>query len=533
MPSRDTPLPTAANDDRLAFVERTDLVGGRYELVYKAPLEGFAKRPPKPRSAFSTPVPAAPSGSKTTAEAASGLEDDDALEEDDKAGEADEEEEAPARAPTPLPPSQSGKTITKRRRLIPQRVKRVMPLLLQEFQELDQYDEREMLYGDERATLLLPKIRLDRKKKAVTTHKGKGLAAYPELKRVLPRLISYETAYMEGYRRYVFEGTRPDAIHVLTRVLETTYKFRLEDLSHYVTHGDLVLRALERLDCPTQVFDLGAIVYCPSVDSHYPFKFLLCGESSGDNYMSYTEGLRGLLEKVEKVDTFRERVFGELKLGFEKFGPGCATPEFQEVELRLWKLLGDAGQKVASAVAELLTSMKGDTIRRTLKTLHDVHEAIDACQHLPSTLCAYYRHHFDLPFGKIFEHALAAVDEIAKKIGVDLRDARPKNVDELAQIISTIRAIPPRSPLENLEARDAALAACYKGKGPPMQAASPEWVRRYTDTIFTGTDRFDIRRFKKGEAKEDKGSDVVIPEAAWDIGLEEPAEPKKPGKPPR
>jgi hypothetical protein len=538
---KDQPLPLAGPNSRLAWCERTDLPDGRFEIVYTSPLEAGASAAPRTTSF----------GDGTRKGARAADDDEAALAKppakpaaDDEDAAPVEDEEEPVRPPsgaTKLPPKGSlskpapaaakaaaAAAPAPKKRGLPQRLQRLMPILLHEFHEFEERDEREMLYGDERATLLLPQLRRDSKKKAAQTHRGRGLAAHAEIKRLLPRLMSIETAYMEGTRRFAFEGARPESIHVLTRVLATPYKFRIEDLSHYTTHGDLVLRALERLDVSTSAFDLEGILYCPSVDAQYPFKFLVCGDTKQDNFVSYLAGLKKVFEHVEPIETFRERVFGELKLGFEKFGPGCATPEFQEVELRLWKLLGDAGKKMVDSVNEIVTAtkMNGALIRKTLAELHGLHAAIDDCQHLPSTIAAYYRHHFDIPFGKLFEHALAAIDAIAKKVSIDLKDARPKNVDELAEIVSTVRKLAPRSPLENLEMRDALLAAAYEGKPAPDQEASPDWVRRYTEVIYTGAERFDQRRFAKDDTRTKMlGSDVEAAESDLDNVFEDMDDP--------
>src|SRR5438445_682391 len=45
-----------------------------------------------------------------------------------------------------------------KRKGLPDRLKRILPLLLHELAELEGFDEKEIRYGDERASALLPKI---------------------------------------------------------------------------------------------------------------------------------------------------------------------------------------------------------------------------------------------------------------------------------------------------------------------------------------------------------------------------------------
>ena len=376
---------------------------------------------------------------------------------------------------------------------LPDRLKRLLPLLLHEFTDIDGFDEKEIRYGDERAVALLPKIRLKRRKRAGHESRGKALASYPWLRRLIPRLISYDEE--AEARVFVFQGYRPQSVHILGRVLETEYKFRLEDLSRFATHGDHILHVLEHVDAGSPCLDLDSILYVPAADPSFPFKFATCAPAKADNYVTFSGALQRIFQHTESVDTFRDRFYGQLKLGFEKFGPACATPEFQEVELRLWTLLAFASTQLQIGVADVVFSGDGPKIRQNLKKIRLVHDAIDDAANLPATLACFYASRFDIPFGKLFEHALAGLDEIAATIGCNLKD-RPRDIESLTEMVTRFRRIEPTDPLENLEALDAALVAAYAGKEPPAREKAT-WVRRYADTIFTGTNKFDQRRYKK------------------------------------
>jgi hypothetical protein len=404
---------------------------------------------------------------------------------------ADEIEKAAEIVPEKVPGSW-------RKKGLPEGVRRLLPLLFHEFTDLEGFDEKEIRYGSERNSgLMNVKLRLKKKKRTGADGRGRGLGSYPILKRILPRLVSYGEE-QEKFR-FTFEGARPQSVHVLGRVLETSYKFRLEDLSRFATHGDHLLHALEHLDAPP-CLDLDAILYVPGLDAEYPFKFVPCAPGTDDNYTAFVGGLKQLSQHAEGIETFKDRFFGELKLGFEKFGPACATPEFQEVELRVWTLISFACTALQMKIAELAHITDGPKIRDLLRKVTALHQAIDDCANLPSELAAYYRTHFDLPFAKLFEHSLTALDEIAKGIDCNLKD-RPRDIQFLTEMVTRFRRIEPTCPLEDMEAMDAALSAAYANRALG-ERKHPKWVRRYEETIFTGTNKFDQRRYKSTDKPE-------------------------------
>ncbi|HZU95194.1 MAG TPA: hypothetical protein VFF73_00695 [Planctomycetota bacterium] len=375
------------------------------------------------------------------------------------------------------------------------KLKQLVALHVHEFsEELDGFEEREIRYGDERSMTMLPRLKRKKKKK-VGADSEKALARYPWLMRLLPRLVSYDE---EGEsRKWIFDGWRPQCVHVLSQVLQTNYKFRLEDLAHFATHGDHMLHLLEHLDLGP-CLDQDAILYVPSADTSFPWKFVTLSSSKTDNYITFVMSLKRLFDQTESTDTFRDRFFSQIKLGFERFGPACATPEFQEVELRLWTLISYASTRLQLLVAEMAHTMDGAKVRSMLKELRKLKEAVDDAGNLPSELMAFYRTHFNIPFAMLFEHSLAKIDDIAK--GIDCRvKERPKDIEGLTELITRFRRLEPTDPIENLEHLEERLEAAYQKVDPPVRT-KPEWVRRYNEIIFTGTDKFDQRRYKAGKS---------------------------------
>lgn len=382
-----------------------------------------------------------------------------------------------------------------RKRGLGEVLKRLVHLHLHEFHEVEGYQEKEIRYGDERATAILPRLRRGKRKRR-GDNEVRTLASYPWLVRLFPKVISFDE---EGDgRKFVFSGWRPNIVHSLSRVLETNFKFRLEDLSHFATHGDHVLHVFEHLDVgPCLEHD--SILYVPSADPSFPFKFVTLGNTKNDNYTVFVTALERIFNQTESVDSFRDRFYSQVKLGFERFGPACATPEFQEVELRLWTLISYASTRLQLLVAEMAHTMDGPKIRQMLKEIRVLHDSIDAAGNLPSELMAFYRTHFNIPFAKLFEHSLERIDEIAKTIACNVKE-RPRDIESLTELITRFRRLEPTDPIENSEHLEATLMAAYK-KAEPPEREKPTWVRRYNEIIFTGTDKFDQRRYKAAPGK--------------------------------
>lgn len=346
---------------------------------------------------------------------------------------------------------------------LPQRLRRALPLLLHDHATLQIED--------------LP------------AH-GQGLVPAQTLARVMPRLLNFRYVEAEQAREFVFGVGRPSSLHVLARVLGTTYKFRLEDLSHFATHGELVVEALDRLGIDS-VLDPEAILYCPALDSPFPFKFFVVGQG-GPNRATYLRVLSKILRQTESDETFRARQFREIARGFQKFGPAAATPQFQEVELRLWRLLSYLAARLRVKAGRLTDTKDPGQARQFLGELRDVHAALDELEHLPSRLAAQYRSNFGKEFGKLHEDAIPELEKIAKRIDCDLTE-RDRSIEAVAGLVSQFRKLGSASPLESLEEKDREIKLAYgDAQVDPLEAG---WARTYTEAIHTGAERFDTRRF--------------------------------------
>ncbi len=351
---------------------------------------------------------------------------------------------------------------------LPPRLARALPLLLHE----------------------LSGLRLDRLPAVDATERPGDLGALGSLGRVLPRLGTYRFVESSRERELVFAAGRPSSLHVLARVLGTPYRFRLEDLSHFATHGELVLEALEQYglgDC----LDPEAVIYCPALDSPFPFKFFPVG-TAGPNRPTYQALLHRILRQTESDETFRARNFRELVRGFQKFGPASATPQFQEVELRLWRVLSYLAARLRVKAGRLGDAKDPSQVRQFLGELRHVHAALDDLGHLASRIAAYYRARFDLELANLHERVLPELDAIARRIDCDPTDF-DRSVDAVAGLVSQFRRLGSISPLEALEEKDREIVAAYGDV--PVPPATTGWARTYTAAIFTGAARFDTRRW--------------------------------------
>jgi hypothetical protein len=324
-----------------------------------------------------------------------------------------------------------------------------------------------------------------------------GLSPVQALRRVMPRLLNYRWIDSERMRELVYGVGRPSSLHVLARVLDSSYRFRLEDLSHFATHGELVVEALDRLEIENAL-DPEAILYCPALDSPYPFKFVV-GQGAAPNRATYIRILSKILRQTESDETFRARQFKELTRGFQKFGPAAATPQFQEVELRIWRLLSYLAARLRVKAGRLTDTKDPAQARLYLSELREVHDALDEVEHLPSRTAAFYRSRFDLEFSKLSEHVLPELERIAKRIDCELTD-RERSIDAVAGLVAEFRRLGSCSPLEALEEKDRDIKVAYGDVQP--EALETGWARAYTDAIHTGAERFDTRRFGSDRALE-------------------------------
>jgi hypothetical protein len=334
------------------------------------------------------------------------------------------------------------------------------------------------------------------------------------LVRVLPRLLTWHWVDSERVREFSFALSRPSSLHVLARVMVSKFRFRLEDLSAFVTHGELLLEVLHKVGL-RDALDPEAILYCPALDSPYPFKFVVVGRTGRPNRDTYLEVLNKLLRQTETDEAFRGRMFREVTRGFQKFGPAAATPKFQEVELRVWRILSYLAARLRVKAGRLTDTAKvrdPQQVRLFLDELRHVNAALDDLMHLPSRIAAQFRSRFDLEMGKLHEQVLPDLDAIARRIDCDPTEM-DRSVDAVASLVSTFRRLGSVSPLESLEEKDREIQQAYgNAKVEPLETG---WARTYTETIFTGAERFDTRRFGgeqvlSGLAEEDMDLDLDL-----------------------
>jgi hypothetical protein len=314
------------------------------------------------------------------------------------------------------------------------------------------------------------------------------------LRRVLPRLVSYRFVESKGWREFLFEGNRASSVHVLARVLESGFPFRLEDLSHFATYGEHLLGVLNAVGLKNAL-DPEAILYCPALDSPFPFKFVVVDRSPFTNRQVYVGLLKQLLDNTEKDEEFRSRNFRELTRGFEKFGPAAATPRFQEVELKIWRLLSYVAARLRVKAGRLTDTGELTEVRTFLAELREVHDVLDRLAHLPSRLAALFRRRFDLELSELADQVLPELKEIAALVNCDLD--KSLTLDERAQLVSEFRRLGSAAPLECLAEQDRDLKQAYGDVDVPELETG--CVRDYKETIFTGAKRFDTRRYNVSE----------------------------------
>jgi len=328
----------------------------------------------------------------------------------------------------------------------------------------------------------------------------------PRLRRLIPRLRTFRYRSNDKEHEFEFEGWRASSIHLFSRALTRGHTFRLEDLSHFATHGSLLLRILEEFGLEHAIHER-RILYCPAVDSPFPFKFALVGPGDESNQAAYLRLLSKLLRQTETDEAFRARIFRELARGFQKFGPGAATPQFQEVELRLWRLLGYTAARLRVKAGRLTDTKDPEVASGFREELRDVHGALDDILHLPSRLAAFFRTRFDLKFSSLAEHALTELDAIAKRVDCDVENF-DRSIEKIATTVSEFRRLGSRSPLESLESLDRDVRLAYGDEDvPPLETG---WARTYDKRIYTGAERFDERRFANSAVNDESVVDLNL-----------------------
>jgi len=386
---------------------------------------------------------------------------------------------------------------------LPEEQARVLPMLLHEFDRQPGLAETLAAWGAG----------------ASSGNGHRGPSPKGVLTRILPRMLTYRYVEQKSAREFVFEAHRPSSIHVLARVLETDFKFRLEDLSHFATHGELLLKVLDRVGLHS-VLDAESILYCPALDFPFPFKFSIVGQSEQKNRETYLALLKQLLRKTESDEEFRARNHRELTRGFQKFGPASATPQFQEVELRLWRCLSYLAARLRVKAGRMSDTRNDEEVPAFLSELRHVHHALEDLVHLPGRLAAFYRTRFDLELGGMYAQALEEIDAIARRIDCDF-STMDRSIEVVAEAVSAMRRLGSASPLEGLEEQDVEVKRAYGDvEVTPLETG---WVRTYDEKIFTKAKRFDTRRFSVVAAS---GSDILDEkefelDVSLDFGLNE------------
>lgn len=334
------------------------------------------------------------------------------------------------------------------------------------------------------------------------------------LRRLVLRLVSFRYSENDQRREYIFRGQRPSSLHLLSRVFETRFRFWLEDLSHFATQGAFLLEVLDTVGIPNGI-DPEAILYAPAVDALFPFKFALVGSSQQYNEEAYVGLLRSLLQQTEADETFCERNFRALMQNFSKFGPASATPEFQEVELKMWALLGYLAARLRVKAGRLTDARSLEDKIAFLGELDEIHDCLEDLIHLPSRLAALFRNRFDQELVELPKPASQELDAMARRVDADPVVRLP--LDEKARLLSKLRGLRISSPLENMLEKDRDIKLAYGDC--PVPEIEKGWVRRYREEIFTGATRFDPRRFQAsgemmipdiGEEEEDLELDVKL-----------------------
>jgi len=226
-----------------------------------------------------------------------------------------------------------------RKRGLGEVLKRLLNLHLHEFHEIGRATRRRRSATATSAPRPCSRASAAASAKRRGDHEVRTLSSYPWLVRLFPKVVSYDE---EGDgRKFVFAGWRPQhRPRARARSLETGFKFRLEDMSHFATHGRPRCSTSSSTSTWGRASTLTRSSTSPSADPSFPFKFNTLGNTNNDNYAVFVTALQRIFNQTESVDAFRDPLLSRrVKLGFERFGPACATPEFQEVELRLWTLV--------------------------------------------------------------------------------------------------------------------------------------------------------------------------------------------------
>ncbi|MDF1660282.1 MAG: hypothetical protein P1V97_00820 [Planctomycetota bacterium] len=354
-----------------------------------------------------------------------------------------------------------------------------------------------------------------------------GLDASPEkpwgpspkatLKRLLPKLLGFRRHSDLGKQEFIFKSSRPSSLHILERVFEGGCPFWLEDLSSFATWGQFLVEILERLGSPG-VLSPETILFAPALDASFPFRFILVDRSGMENRAAYVQILRRILKQSETDETFRDRHFKELMRGFQKFGRAAATPTFQTVERKIWRLLSHLAARLRVKAGRLTDCKDEDEIAGYLSELRNVNGVLSRLIHLPSRMAAFFRQNFQLELSKLAEHTEAAVKGMADDAACDLVD-KETDLDALVKMTYKFQQLGVAAPRESLMLKDHDIKQSYTHE--ILDWPEEPNVRHYSDQIFTGARRFDQRRFRRAS---DTYGHLQVKEEDFDIELDSPFE---------
>jgi hypothetical protein len=335
------------------------------------------------------------------------------------------------------------------------------------------------------------------------------------LKRILPRLLSYRLHPESQQREYIFRGYRPSSLHILERVFEGGCPFWLEDMSHFATHGELIVEVLEHID-HSACLDPRAILYAPAVDAPFPFKFALVSRSDPDNRTVYVNLLSRILKQCESNETFRARHFKVLMRGFQKFGTAAATPAFQNVERDIWKLLSYLAARLRVKAGQLTGCTHSAQLPKFLAELRQVNHVLREMIDLPSRMAAYFRQHFELELSDLARHTQSELLRMAPLVDYDLNDQQ-QDLDSVVKTIYEFQQLGVESARESLMLKDHDIKQSYTTE--ILDWPEKPAIRSYSDKIFTGARRFDKRRFRRSS---DTFKNLKIEDEELDLDLNSP-----------
>lgn len=333
------------------------------------------------------------------------------------------------------------------------------------------------------------------------------------LGRILPRLLSFTPDDSPGgptgtVLRFAGEASR--LRFPLLRLTGAGAVLTLEEIATCAADSAFLLGVLSRLGLRARITP--AWSFLDPGDPLRPLRFVPLELASGSPLKAWLELLRTLTDRSESDEAFRARHLALLSYGFSRFGPAATTPEFQGVELRMWRLLGGLAARLRVISGRLAAESDRDERARRVRELETLGKSLHALMDLPGRLAALYRREITASLGGIAEVARAEVEALGEDADVDV-SPRLDGIDQLAERVYEIRALGKLSPLEVRYAREQELAgACG---ADDMTEAVPPAVRHYDRVIYAGRDTWDARRFSsEGPAWDEEDLELDLDDAS-------------------